>query len=82
MARLLMAIVIVFLSCHSTKIIVNFYEALQVTAAPLYSDLRNVVLDGQVWEAVRAPRVDHVTGEGQPLATHHQLRHQHCHLLL
>ena len=81
MARLLMAIVIVFLSCHSTKIIVNFYEALQVTA-PLYSDLRNLVLDGQVWEAVRAPRVDHVAGEGQPLATHHQLRHQHCHLLL
>jgi hypothetical protein len=30
MARLLMAIVIVFLCCHSTKIIVNFYEALQV----------------------------------------------------
>jgi len=30
MARLLMAIVIVFLSCHSTKIIVNFYEALQM----------------------------------------------------
>jgi len=30
MARLLMAIVIVFLCCHSTKIIVNFYEALQM----------------------------------------------------
>ena len=30
MARLLMAIVVVFLCCHSTKIIVNFYEAVQV----------------------------------------------------
>ena len=30
MARLLMAIVIVFLCCHSTKIVVNFYEAYQV----------------------------------------------------
>ena len=30
MARLLMAIVIVFLCCHSTKIIVNFYEALEM----------------------------------------------------
>lgn len=30
MARLLMAIVIVFLCCHSTKIIVNFYEAVQM----------------------------------------------------
>jgi len=30
MARLLMAIVIVFFCCHSTKIIVNFYEALQM----------------------------------------------------
>ena len=31
MARLLMAIVVVFFCCHSTKIIVNFYEAFQVT---------------------------------------------------
>jgi len=30
MARLLMAIVVVFLCCHSTKIVVNFYEALQM----------------------------------------------------
>merc|ERR1719336_3239444 len=30
MARLLMAIVVVFLCCHSTKIIVNFYEAVQM----------------------------------------------------
>jgi hypothetical protein len=30
MARVLMAIVIVFLCCHSSKIVVNFYEALQV----------------------------------------------------
>ena len=30
MARLLMAIVAVFFFCHSTKIIVNFYEAFQV----------------------------------------------------
>ena len=30
MARLLMAIVVVFLCCHLTKIIVNFYEAVQV----------------------------------------------------
>lgn len=30
MARLLMAIVIVFLCCHSTKIIVNFFEAYQI----------------------------------------------------
>ena len=30
MARVLMSIVIVFLSCHSPKIVVNFYEALQV----------------------------------------------------
>ena len=31
MARLLMAIVVVFFCCHSTKIIVNFYEAFQVS---------------------------------------------------
>ena len=31
MARLLMAIVVVFLCCHSTKIVVNFYEAYQVS---------------------------------------------------
>ena len=30
MARVLMSIVIVFLICHSPKIVVNFYEALQV----------------------------------------------------
>ena len=30
MARVLMSIVIVFLCCHSPKIVVNFYEALQV----------------------------------------------------
>ena len=35
MARLLMAIVVVFLCCHSTKIVVNFYEAYQVSQ---YSD--------------------------------------------
>ena len=34
MARLLMAIVVVFLCCHSTKIIVNFYEAVQVILRP------------------------------------------------
>ena len=30
MAALLSTIVIMFLACHSTKIIVNFYEAIQV----------------------------------------------------
>ena len=30
MASVLMAIVLVFFCCHSTKIIVNLYEALQV----------------------------------------------------
>ena len=38
MARVLMSIVIVFLCCHSPKIVVNFYEALQV----------NVEADGDV----------------------------------
>ena len=33
MAALLSTIVIMFLACHSTKIIVNFYEAIQVRAA-------------------------------------------------
>ena len=39
MARVLMSIVIVFLCCHSPKIVVNFYEALQVNGK------HNVVVD-------------------------------------
>ena len=31
MANVLMSIILVFFSCHSTKIVVNFYEALQVS---------------------------------------------------
>ena len=33
MAALLSTIVIMFLACHSTKIIVNFYEAIQVATS-------------------------------------------------
>ena len=31
MAGLLSSIVLIFLCCHSTKIVVNFYEAIQVS---------------------------------------------------
>ena len=46
MARVLMSIVIVFLCCHSPKIVVNFYEALQVSGQPHYVFFsHNVVVD-------------------------------------
>ena len=45
MARVLMSIVIVFLCCHSPKIVVNFYEALQVNGKPHLFFLYNVVVD-------------------------------------
>ena len=83
-----MAIVIVFLSCHSTKIIVNFYEALQVADIEIAGIrqyeyfIQTFRIDGQIREAVRAPGVDHALGEGEPLAPHHQLCHQHYYLLL
>ena len=43
MARLLMAIVVVFFCCHSTKIIVNFYEAFQVTKDGGFTLYMNVI---------------------------------------
>ena len=39
MAALLSTIVIMFLACHSTKIIVNFYEAIQVNSTKNLSSL-------------------------------------------
>ena len=45
MARVLMSIVIVFLCCHSPKIVVNFYEALQVNRKSLVFFSYNVVVD-------------------------------------
>ena len=45
MARVLMSIVIVFLCCHSPKIVVNFYEALQVNGKPHLFFSHNVVVD-------------------------------------
>ena len=46
MARVLMSIVIVFLCCHSPKIIVNFFEALQVNDKPhVFISHKTVVVD-------------------------------------
>ena len=54
MARLLMAIVIVFLCCHSTKIVVNFYEAYQVCYIVIMEQYFIFIhSDHDIWKALR-----------------------------
>ena len=78
MARLLMAIVVVFLCCHSTKIIVNFYEAIQVKTTKSWQFWTNRILlhiqDGAARRA-GAPDLGDDAGQSEPPPLDHQLRH-------
>ena len=89
MAGMLSAIVIMFLCCHSSKIVVNFYEALQVTSEECSHQgffrlgvCNRSLSDGSPRQEDDTSSVGDGHGENQSSPTHHQLRHKHHHLLL
>ena len=78
MAALLSTIVLMFLACHSTKIVVNFYEAIQVKTTKSWQFWTNRILlhiqDGAARRA-GAPDLGDDAGQSEPPPLDHQLRH-------
>ena len=87
MAALLSTIVLMFLACHSTKIIVNFYEAIQVKYSKKASHLPHSPIthfsfqDGPA-RRESAPHLGDDAGQSESPPLDHQLRHQHTPLLI